>query len=87
MNAIEFVKNYGIDEARDKVQDCEFLDAEFFNWMGNDVCVSDLKKIVDAFELVESYGSIKQAKYFLSICADWIKPSLEQAINLVEQCQ
>lgn len=89
MNAIEFVKNYGIDEAMEKVQDCEFLNAEFFNWMGNDVCVSDLKQIVDAFDFVMEHGSVDRAKKYAEsrYTAPEVKQFLLKAINLVERCQ
>ena len=48
--------------------------------------VVDLKQIVDAFELVESYGSIDDAKNYLDNLRLDSKTELEQALNLVEQC-
>lgn len=55
MNAFEFVKNFEIAEAIDKVSDCEYLQCEYFEWLGVEICVADLKRIVDSHEIVESH--------------------------------
>lgn len=89
MNAIEFVKTFGFIEAKNTLDDCIFLEAAFFNCLGFDICVSDLKQILEAFELVESYGGIAEASCYVfeetgEDC--YYNKSLEEAINLVEQC-
>ncbi|MFW2004456.1 hypothetical protein ACG9ZC_04145 [Acinetobacter baumannii] len=62
MNAIQFIRNYGIDEAREKIDDCDFLGAESFNWCGVDVDLIDLKRLVESIDLVNSLGGIKAAR-------------------------
>lgn len=89
MNAIEFVKTFGFIEAKNTLDDCIFLEAAFFNCLGFDICVSDLKQILEAFELVASYGGIAEASCYVfeetgEDC--YYNKSLEEAINLVEQC-
>ena len=88
MNAIEFVKNFGIEYAIKILNyDPSILD---------DVCHLDfgetenLKQIVDAWELVEAWGGIDRTKDRIEwaivnknyYAADMMKHS----INLVEQC-
>lgn len=97
MNAVEFVKKFGVDEAK-----------KFTGWYGGDTAfkflkvkeksisvhsgdqpydfhINDLKQIVDAFELVDKLGGLDKAKTYVP---DHYKSErLKQAINLVEQCQ
>ena len=90
MNAIEFVKKFGFIEAKNTLDDCIFLEAAFFNCLGFDICVSDLKQIVDAWKLVERYGGLEVAKTCeYSEDLDHVKYNVDlaKAINLVEQCQ
>ena len=94
MNAIEIVKKFGFIEAKNTLDDCIFLEAAFFNCLGFDICVSDLKQIVDAFELVESKGGLVECKKILSRDNfTWCSGGsvygnpLKRAVNLVEQCQ
>lgn len=90
MKAVEFVKKYGIDRAKDL--SCRgktsigYLSVEHHN-LNQD----DLKQIVDAFELVEKVGGLDNAKTFDESCMYCIEHlttlgNLKQAINLVEQC-
>lgn len=87
MNAIEFVKKFGLDYA-----------VKLLNYdqsISDHVCQLDfgesenLKQIVEAFELVEKHGGINEA--IEATGSYYIKPSdwedLNNAINLVEQCQ
>lgn len=90
MNAIEFVKKFGFIEAKNTLDDCIFLEAAFFNCLGFDICVSDLKQIVEAWKLVERYGGLEVAKTCeYSEDLDHVKYNVDlaKAINLVEQCQ
>ena len=94
MNAIEFVKTFGFIEAKNTLDDCIFLEATFFNCLGFDICVSDLKQILEAFELVESKGGLVECKKILSRDNfTWCSGGsvygnpLKRAVNLVEQCQ
>ena len=82
MRAKEFVKKFGWKESMKQIkQPTGIYGAAFdYEFMG------DLKTLVDAYELVESYGGMDRANDFLSICAEWIKPSLSKAIALVESC-
>ena len=90
MNAIEFVKKFGFIEAKNTLDDCIFLEAASFNCLGFDICVSDLKQIVEAWKLVERYGGLEVAKTCeYSEDLDHVKYNVDlaKAINLVEQCQ
>lgn len=89
MKATEFVKNYGLSEAISKVEDCEFLRAESFNWLGHEVNCEELKRLVESYELVKEHGSLERAKiYARSIyTAPEVIVRLEQAIADVEACQ
>lgn len=89
VNAIEFVKKFGFIEAKNTLDDCIFLEATFFNCLGFDICVSDLKQIVDAWELVERFGGLEESKklHYDEFRSDTSYNKLQKAINLVEQCQ
>ena len=62
MNAFEFVKNFEIAEAIDKVSDCEYLQCEYFEWLGVEICVADLKRIVDSHGIVSKLGGVDRSK-------------------------
>lgn len=92
MNAIEFVKKFGLDLAKRDVAAWQsgFIKREdFLENYGFDI-LDSLKQIVDAFELVDQWGGLEDAKlYDLSHCKskpDSIGYKLMKAINLVEQC-
>lgn len=103
MNAVEFVKKYGLEEsAKITNESIEFGKNVFYDlsdelYYGSDfggrICVNDLKQIVDAWELVEFYGGLDGAKgeYFEIVHSgkyDKHSPTdIAKAINLVEQCQ
>lgn len=80
MNAVEFVKVMGIDATKAFVRTGNI----------NPDKIGDLKQIVEAFELVESYGGVTEASFYVfeetgEDC--YYNKALEKAINLVEQCQ
>lgn len=63
MNAIEFVKQNGIEKVKQIVD--LFPISTLINIDGVGVSVSDLKKIVEAFELVEYCNGLEDAKELL----------------------
>lgn len=85
MNAIDYVKQNGIEKAKIHL---EKMKAE--RWVNS--FFNDLKQIVDAFELVKKHGGLDNARYDAKyLFSDWDYSSpmelrLKQAINLVEQC-
>ena len=87
MKANEFVRKYGIAEAKAFLSlDSEVeivYTASFFD---------DLKRLVESHEMVESYGGLEDAKKELQrqSILRWINPeteALRQAIADVESCQ
>ena len=99
MNAIEFVKKYGLGEsAKITNESIEFGKNVFYDlsdelYYGSDfggrICVNDLKQIVDAFDRVMEHGSVELAKKYAEseYTAPEVKEFLSKAIKLVEQCQ
>lgn len=100
MNAIEFVKEYGLDYSKG-VLEVVPKSANFVEWYplrsrfyitdvgcNRAVLLTELKQVVEAFELVEKYGGINEA--IEATGTSYIKPSdwedLNNAINLVEKC-
>lgn len=97
MKAIDFLKKFGLEHTKYLIEDTELTEFAIHSTCGgkyyqDTVSVSDLKQIVDAFELVDSYGGLKEAKEWMQKDIDdeyWDDQSerRKQAINLVEQCQ
>ena len=96
MNAIEFVKECGIDAAKRTLNNAiGFGCAEIELFAGKYVFrTDDLKQIVDAWELVEKYknrhGGIRfRIRWGMFRYGDTqeFNDRLKQAINLVERCQ
>ena len=91
MNAIEFVKECGIDVAKRTLNNAiGFGCAEIELFGGKYVFrTDDLKQIVDACELVMEHGSVAHAKNYVEsdYTAPEVKEFLLKAINIVEQCQ
>lgn len=85
MKATEFVKNYGLSEAISKVEDCEFLRAESFNWLGHEVNCDELKRLVESHEIVERAGGLRECR-LMSYRMN-VGDRLAQAIADVEACQ
>lgn len=90
MNAIEFVKKFGLDLVKRDVAAWQggFIKREdFLENYGFDI-LDDLKQIVDAFKLVESYGGLSEAKelHYDEFRSDTTYNKLQKSINLVEQC-
>lgn len=86
MNAIEFVKKFGLDLAKRDVaawQSGFIKRDDFLEHYGFDI-LDDLKQIVDAFWLVEKFGGSNESRKYVD---NRILPELSRAINLVERCQ
>lgn len=81
--AIKYVRDNGIQYTKERIEHCKGA-----RLVGIEV---DLKQIVEAFELVESYGGYDLAKEVKNITPlrrssyDLIE-NLKQAIELVEKC-
>lgn len=102
MDAIEFVKKFGWEKAKEAITHVAWCETAYCIRLkhgcfksASDCCVdiNDLKQIVDAFELVEKAGGIDNAKGICSVedthylgCKLPNCDDLKQAINLVEQC-
>ena len=86
MNAVEFVKKFGIFGAKEYLSGSIFYEDKLMVFTNED----DLKQIINALELVETYGGIQRSKDHLNHRREYglyQLPNLVQAINLVEQCR
>ena len=93
MNAVEFIKQYGWEEAKSTVN---FFSGIFHKLDENENVIftfqiDDLKQLVDAWELIQKRGSLSEAKaieqqYWNSGvgAAMMVAMVLKQAIELVE---
>ena len=92
MNAIEFVKGCGIDVAKRTLNNAiGFGCAEIELFGGKYVFrTDDLKQIVEAFELVGSWGGIDRTKIKIEYAVKnknfYIADTMRGELNLVEQC-
>ena len=87
MNAIEFVKQKGIEKVKQIVD--LFPISILISVDGISVSVSDLKQLVNAFEILKYFGGIDNAKYNLtntSLSTSELMV-LKTAIELVEKCK
>lgn len=83
MQAKEFVKRFGWEEARQIVNHNKVklgLAREIIEWGKQEFY--NLKTLVDAYDLVQSWGGVKDAKVAVSISSH--KEYLKKAIKLVE---
>ena len=82
MKAVEFIKKFGRDHSK---YVCN-------GWITNyeSIDLNNLKTLVDAYDLVRSYGGVNGAKSVLMIAHDigfyGDEQELKQAITLVEEC-
>ena len=95
MSAIDFVKECGIDVARRTLGNAVGFGCSGIDLFGGKYIfrTDDLKQIVDAFELVDRFGGydsvldmVNNPTYFGDSNFE-IEIKLNEAINLVEQCQ
>ncbi|WP_336982533.1 hypothetical protein [Acinetobacter modestus] len=73
MNAINFIKERGVDKAMEAVEGAPewalYFDGYLYSekWFhGNSILISDLKRLVKSVDLVNSYGGLKDAIDFIS---------------------
>ena len=95
MNAIQFIKEHGVDKAREVVKGAPEhwttyttgggLGGGYIRCSGSvgqdEVPISDLKRLVDSMDLVESFNGVEMAKRYLEEnveCSD--SERLKQAI-------
>ncbi len=88
MKANEFVRKFGLDAAKHKADELKIIES-----MGDKLSFEDenLKRLVESHDLVESYGSLSNAKTELKKLSilRWIDPKTErlrEAIADVENC-
>ena len=83
MNAIEFVKQNGIEKAKQIVDLLPM--STLINIDGIGVSISDLKQIVDSFEWAEKFGGLDGFKDESDVCIHDIK-RLVESHKLIEKC-
>ena len=83
MNAIEFVKKFGLGKAKGVVA---VMSDGVINYDGESVNYSELKQIVEAFEWVEKFGGLDGFKdeYMSRIENKECVSGMSNAIELVE---
>ena len=98
MKANEFVKRFGLDKTKCVINDFEngkykdcCLDTGLINNLEKswwDICVYDLKRLVESHELVKEHGSLGGAKEYAdsAYTAPEVAVRLHAAIADVESC-
>ena len=87
MKANEFVKKYGWEAAKQKI---DFLENRSTNKSESKIAMlKDLKTLVDAYELVQFYHGLGVAKNinYGEFIPDHVVSEIKQAVELVESCQ
>ena len=87
MKANEFVKKFGLEAAKQKI---DFLENRSFNKSESKrAMLNDLKRLVESHELVQDLYGIERARQYADskYTAPEISVAIKQAINLVESCQ
>ena len=89
MNAIQFIKDYGVDKARkvidgapDLAEYYSTIDGEYYRIELHAVNLRHLKRLVDSIYLVKEHYTLERAKKYADspYTAPEIKERLEQAI-------
>ena len=65
MEANEFVKEFGLEEAKIALIYCKSVVSGELFYKNIDVSINDLKRLVDSHKLVESFGGLRMSKYHL----------------------
>lgn len=91
MNAVEFVKKYGWDTAKD-LANRDKTSVGYLSVEHHDICQDDLKRLVEYYELVEQFGGIEECKKIIASMRPAVYEltkgdELKQAIVDVEKCQ
>lgn len=97
MKAFEFVKKFGREVAVDVVKNQPAMNSARYrpkdkNYSstlssGDSVCMIKLKKLVDAFDVIELCGGLEMAKELDNDLLHDFSECIDEAINLVEQCR
>lgn len=74
MNAVEFIKDHGVEKAREAISNCCWMEKSYCTKLGHgciknnhDCCVDveELKRLVESLDLIESCGGLAKAKWHL----------------------
>lgn len=86
MDAIEYVKRHGISRT---ILDLSIVDKYGYNSLFTEDFTRKLKQIVDAFELIDRFGGIKEAKrvHYDEFRSDINWNNLQKSINIFEKCK
>lgn len=85
MNVVEFIRKFGWDNSKECLKGIEDKDFHFVGMCGEFVDWRELKRYIDAYGLVESYGGVDGAqKEAHKNCFVFNAPLLK-AITLVEE--
>lgn len=90
MNAIKFIKDHGVEKAREAISNCCWMEKSYCTKLGHgciknnhDCCVDvdDLKRLVESVDLINSqYDGIESAKELLNI-----SPKLTDELRILGQ--
>lgn len=86
MEAVEFIKKYGIDEAKKVLVYCE--EQGIGLCVGSKtVSISELKRFVESYDLVEFYGGIECSKSlsYGNIIPNKVIDEIKQAVEDMEK--
>ena len=86
MKAVEFIKKYGLDVAKHKVDELKIIES-----MGDKLSIEDekLKSLVESHELVEQYNGLFEAKELIRVSPKLTSEIRELAVATadVESCK
>ena len=86
MKAVEFIKKYGLDVAKHKVDELKIIES-----MGDKLSIEDkkLKSLVESHELIEQYNGLFEAKELIRVSPKLTSElrGLAAAIADVESCK
>ena len=86
MKAVEFIKKYGLDVAKHKVDELKIIES-----MGDKLSIEDkkLKSLVESHELIEQYNGLFEAKELIRVSPKLTSElrGLPAAIADVESCK
>ena len=82
---VEHVKKYGINRV---MLDLSVVDKHGYNSLFTEYFTRKLKQIVDAFELIDRFGGVKEAKrlHYDEFRSDIDWNNLQKSINIFEKC-
>lgn len=91
MNAIEFVKEYGVHTAKTIINSNPKVDVISIMDAGFCVGVNDLKQIVEAFEIIGLFKNLDHAKLELTACEtamhSQILVKLNVGVGYIDTCR